>query len=66
MTNEPIDLTKLNAEILEALFPSENLARKESENEKAEKDEKAEDEFEIRRKSFFGQGVNDAVPPRQE
>ena len=49
-----IDLTKVNMETLEAFFPSEDPAPKGWEKGKAEGVQKSEDEFEIRRKLFFG------------
>ena len=54
-TKQPslMDLTKLNMEALEA-FPSENPAPKECGNENADGPQRAKDEFEVRRKLFFG------------
>jgi hypothetical protein len=54
MATTVIDLTKLNMEALEAFFPSEKQSPKERGNEKADGTQKTEDEFEIRRKLFFG------------
>ena len=49
-----IDLTNVNMEAFDAFFPSEKAAPKERSNEKADVTQKTEDEFEIRRKLFFG------------
>jgi hypothetical protein len=54
MATNLIDLTKLNMEALEAFFPSEKPSPKECGNKKAERNQNAEDEFEIRRRLFFG------------
>ena len=50
---EPIDLTNLNMETVEGL-PSENPVPEQKENKRAEGSEKIQDEFEIRRRQFFG------------
>ena len=53
MTIKLVDLTKLDLEALEAFFPSEKPDPK-SEDGKADKSEKNEDEFDVRRRRFFG------------
>ena len=54
MATNLIDLTKVNMEAFEALFPSEKPSPKERGNEKADGTKKTEDEFDMRRKLFFG------------
>ena len=51
---QPIDLRKMNRKALEAFFSRENPGSQESASESSEGSEKAQDEFEIRRKQFFG------------
>jgi hypothetical protein len=54
MATNLIDLTKVNMEAFETFFPSEKPSPTERGNEKADGTKKTEDEFEIRRKLFFG------------
>ena len=54
MATNLIDLTKVNMEAFEALFPSEKPSPKERGNEKADGAKRTEDEFGMRRKLFFG------------
>lgn len=50
-SSKPVGLTRLNPETLEAFFSSEHPPPKENDG----KSDHKEDEFEVRRKRFFGQ-----------
>lgn len=51
---KPVDLREVNRKALETFFPRENPGPQESASESSNGSEKALDEFEIRRKQFFG------------
>jgi len=54
MATNLVDITNVKMEAFEAFFPSEKPSPKERGNEKADGAQKTEDEFEIRRRLFFG------------
>jgi hypothetical protein len=54
MATNLVDMTNVNMEAFEAFFPSEKPSPKERGKEKADGTQKTEDEFEIRRRLFFG------------
>jgi hypothetical protein len=51
---KPVDLRDVNRKAPETFFPRENPDPQESASESSNRSEKAQDEFEIRRKQFFG------------
>jgi len=54
MATNLIDMTTVNVAAFEDFFSSEKPSPKERGNEKADGTQKTEDEFEMRRRLFFG------------